>query len=78
MKLDDVKLKTDHINGREVLHAYIPNDPNDPFNKTLGWHSDFHSNPVYSAVVYMRVWTVFTQETLADKFDQCWVDIKIK
>lgn len=71
----NVRLRITHKNGRKVIDSYNPIDPCVIY--TQGWHTDFHDNPVYSAVVCMRVWTVFNQDTLMNIFDRCLDNIHI-
>jgi len=73
----NTKLKIAHKYGRTVLDSYDLTNPDSAMNTSKGWHTDFHDNPVRSAVICMRVWTVFNQDTLIDKFDQCLNNIHI-
>ena len=76
MGIQNHKLTLAHIEGRDVITSYDPDDTATLYN-SLGWHTDFHNNPIRAAVICMRVWTVLNQNTLFDKFDQCGAGVSI-
>lgn len=77
MNFDNIKLRHTHIQGRDVLQGYLPDEPKDAFNKTLGWHSDFHDNPYRAAIICMNAWMGLNQSTLYDTYDQCNAGVSI-
>lgn len=77
MNFDNVKLRYIHKNGRDVLQGYLPNEPEDSLNKTLGWQPEYHNDPIRAAVIYMNVWMGLNQSTLWDTYDQCDAGVSI-
>lgn len=73
---NDFVLTLAHIDGRDVITFYDPGNP-DTLYDGLGWHTDFHVNPIAAAVICMRVWTVLDQTTLFDKYEQCGAGVSV-
>ena len=77
MRLSSIRVR--HGYNRDGVNSLLPYDPDDPDIEisSHGWNQRHHKNPVNAAVICMRVWTVFNQYTLYDKYDGAGQDVSI-